>query len=118
MDYPNTDWSGSHCLVTKEKWTWAVVNTCCMDSRSGMNMCCCCQSSAMHCFAHAYPRARTRGTHCAGLLIGEVWNSFCGAMGKHSVDKKAIGASREDGHWWRGKRYAKKDIGSEDGWSR
>ena len=27
MDYPNIDWSGSHCLVTKEKWTWAVVNT-------------------------------------------------------------------------------------------
>ena len=44
MDYLNADWSGSHCLVTEEKWTWVVVNTCCMDS-SSMNMGCCCQSS-------------------------------------------------------------------------
>ena len=44
-----------------------------------------------------------------------------GAKGKHSVDKKQIGASRENGHWWRGKHYAsvgKKDIWREDGWSR
>ena len=45
IDYPNADWSGSHCLVTEEQWTWAVVNTCCMDNRSGMNMGYCCQSS-------------------------------------------------------------------------
>ena len=33
--------------------------------------------------------------------------------------RKQIGASRENGHWWRGKHYAsvgKKDIESEDGW--
>ena len=47
------------------------------------------------------------------MLVGEVWELVCGT--------RTTGASREDGHWWRGKHYAsvgKKDIGSEDGWSR
>ena len=50
------------------------------------------------------------------LLIGEVWE-LVWSEGKALCRR----ASRENGHWWRGKHYAsvgKKDIWSEDGWSR
>ena len=53
------------------------------------------------------------------LLIGGVWDELGAYVERRESTlstRKQIGASRENGHWWRGKRYAKpKDIGSEDG---